>query len=164
MKSYLLTIITVSICIGIYNVISPQFRGFEKYSKMIGMLIVLCIIISPVKDFLNFFDDEGLEDIKDGIVNRGDDEESEYDKIFNDYLASYSIEEVKDAIEEGLLEKFQIPNDECEVSISTEYIDGKLTVSYVQILLSGKSIFKNPYTIEDYFSKLLGCTCSVLIK
>lgn len=163
MKSYLLTIITVSICIGIYNVISPQFRGFEKYSKMIGMLIVLCIIISPVKNFLSFFDDEALEDMKDEIINR-DDEENEYDKIFNDYLASYSIEELKSTIEERLFDNYQIPSDECEITISTEHLDGELTLSHIQILLSGKSIFKNPYTIEDYFSKLLGCTCSVLIK
>ena len=164
MKSYLITIITVSICIGIYNIISPVFHGLEKYSKIIGMLVVLCVIISPVKDLMNTFDEEWLQNIKDSIVDSDYTEKGEYDEMFTDYLSSFSLEELKKEIENILLEAFEIPNDECEISISTESKNGKLAVSRVQILLSGKSIFKNPYSIEEYFEKLLNCTCQVLIK
>ena len=63
-----------------------------------------------------------------------------------------------------MLEKFEIQNNECEITVATENKNGKLVLSEVQILLSGKSIFKNPYTIEEYFETLLNCTCQVLIK
>ena len=86
MKSYLITIITVSICIGIYNIISPVFHGLEKYSKIIGMLVVLCVIISPVKDLMNTFDEEWLQNIKDSIVDSDYTEKGEYDEMFTDYL------------------------------------------------------------------------------
>ena len=164
MKNYLIIIITVSICVGIYNIMVPQFHGIEKYSKMIGMLIVLCVIISPIKNFLTIFDEEGLEDIKDQLINEDKNEQNEYNEIFNDYLASFSVDELRRAIEDILLDKFGIPKNECDVSISTQYKDGKLQASNIQILLSGKSIFKNPYTIEEYFQTLLECTCTVLIK
>lgn len=164
MKSYLITIITVSICIGIYNIISPGLGGIEKYSKMIGMLIVLCVIISPVKELINIFDEEGLEDIKDSLISPGNDEYGGYDEIFKDYLNSFSLEELKKEIENILLKEFEIPGDECDISISTEYRNDNLAPSKLQILLSGKSIFKNPYSIEEYFEKLLECDTYVLIK
>ena len=164
MKNYLIIIITVSICVGIYNIIAPQFHGIEKYSKMIGMLIVLCVIISPIKEFLNIFDEDGLENIKDNLISQDNDEENEYNEIFNDYLTSFSVDELRRGIENILLDKFEIPQNECDVTISTEYNNNKLQVSNIQILLSGKSMFKNPYTIEEYFKTLLGCTCTVLIK
>ena len=164
MKNHLIIIITVSICIGIYNVISPKFNGFEKYSKMIGILIVLLVIISPVKDFLNMFNEDSLENIKDSLIDEGNNDGNKYDEIFHDYLSSFSVDELKMEIKNILKQKFEIPNDECDVSISTEYKNDQLSISHIQILLSGKSIFKNPYTIEEYFTNLLGCTCSVLIK
>ena len=164
MKNYLIIIITVSICIGIYNVISPKFNGFEKYSKMIGIIVVLLVIISPVKDFLSMFDEDSLENIKDSLIEEGNNNGNKYDEIFHDYLSLFSVDELKVEIKNILKDNFEIPNNECDVSISTEYINGQLSLSHIQILLSGKSIFKNPYTIEEYFINLLGCTCSVLIK
>ena len=164
MKNYLITIITVSICIGIFNVISPSLKGIEKYSKMIGMLVVLLVIISPIKEFLNIFGEDSLNEIKDNLINSGDDNQNQYDEIFSDYLASFSVDELKNAIKDILHDKFSIPENECEVSITTEYREGKLCPTHIQILLSGKSIFKNPYEIEEYFATLLECSCSVLIK
>lgn len=164
MKNYLMTVITVSLCVGVYNVISPGFKGIEKYSKMIGMLVVLCVIISPIKSIMNTFDDEWLENVKDGLANNDYNGSGEYDEIFRNYLTTYSIDELKNEIGDLLLEKFEIPGDECEITVTTENKNDNLAVGKVQILLSGKSIFKNPYSIEEYFANLLNCDCQVLIK
>lgn len=164
MKSYLITIITVSICVGIYYVISPSFGGIEKYSKMIGMLIVFCVIISPIKELLNIFEETEFDDFRDSIINSENDTQGKYDEMFENYLSSFSIEEIKREIKNMLLEQFEIPNDECEISVFSEQKESALTLSKVQILLSGKSIFKNPYTIEEYFENRLNCICEVLIK
>lgn len=164
MKNYLITVITVSICIGLYNIISPQFHGLEKYSKMIGMLVVLCVIISPLKEIVNTFDEDGLQDVKDNILNSEDKTSNEYDEIFENYLNSFSIEEIKREIKEIMSEKFDIPKDECEITVFTNTENEQLKISSLQILLLGKSVFKNPYTIEEYFENLLNCTCQVLIK
>lgn len=164
MSTYLITVITVSICVGVCNIISPHLTSISKYSKMIGMLVVLCVIISPLKEVMNIFNENGFEGIKDDLLNFDEDDQSKYDEIFKDYLNSFSAEEVKTAMENILLEEFEIPSDECDISIYTEYREGKLCPSDVQILLSGKSIFKNPYIIEEHFEKLLGCSTRVLIK
>ena len=164
MKNYLITVITISICIGVYHIISPHFRGIEKYSKIIGMLVVLCVVISPIKELAKAFDENGLQDLKDNILNTDDEIPNEYDEIFKEYLSAFSIEEIKREIKEIMAQEFDIPKEECEINVFTEKENEKLKISEVQILLSGKSIFKNPYTIEEYFENLLGCTCLVLIK
>ena len=156
-------IIITSICVGIYNIISPQFHGIEKYSKMIGMLVVVCVMVSPLKMLLNSFDKNGFENIQNSILGSEQTNKEEYDEIFNDYLNRFSIDEIKQEIKEILYENYEIPAQECEISVFTKF-DEKLQLSSIQILLSGKSIFKNPYVIEEHFKELLGCTCQVLIK
>ena len=163
MKNYLIMIIITSICVGIYNIISPQFHGIEKYSKMIGMLVVVCVMISPLNMLLNSFDKNGFENIQNSILGSEQTNKEEYDEIFNDYLNRFSIDEIKQEIKEILYENYEIPAQECEISVFTKF-DEKLQLSSIQILLSGKSIFKNPYVIEEHFKELLGCTCQVLIK
>ena len=163
MKNYLIMIIITSICVGIYNIISPQFHGIEKYSKMIGMLVVVCVMVSPLKMLLNSFDKNGFENIQNSILGSEQTNKEEYDEIFNDYLNRFSIDEIKQEIKEILYENYEIPAQECEISVFTKF-DEKLQLSSIQILLSGKSIFKNPYVIEEHFKELLGCTCQVLIK
>ena len=164
MDNYLITVVTVCICVGIYNVIAPNSNGLEKYSKMIGMLVVLCVIISPIKELINTFDEDNLQSIKDSLINPDNAEENEYDQIFDDYLSSFSIEEVKKEMKNILSKEFDIPDNECDIKLSTEICNDELVLSKAQILLTGKSIFKNPYSIEEYFSKLLQCSCEVLIK
>lgn len=164
MKNYLITVITISICVGIYNVISPNFRGVEKYSRVIGMLVVLCVIITPLKNFMNAFDEGELDNIKNSIIDTENGEIGEYDEIFKNYLNSFSVEELKGEIRNILLREFEIPPDDCEITVFTNNQEGSLQASHLQILLSGKSIFKNPYTIEEYFENLLKCNCQVLIK
>lgn len=163
MKNYLIMIIITSICVGIYNIISPQFHGIEKYSKMIGMLVVVCVMVSPLKMLLNSFDKNGFENIQNSILGSDHTSKEEYNEIFNDYLNRFSIDEIKQEIKEILYENYEIPAQECEISVFTKF-DEKLQLSSIQILLSGKSIFKNPYVIEEHFKELLGCTCQVLIK
>ena len=164
MKNYLITVITVAICVGIYNIISPGLHGIEKYSKMIGMLVLLCVIVSPIREVINTFDENGFDNIKESILDSNNESENEYSEIFKEYLNSYSVEKVKKEVCDILFEKYEIPDEECEVKIYTQYQEGNLIISNMQIVLSGKSIFKNPYVIEEYFETLLSCSCEVLIK
>ena len=164
MNKYLISIITVSICIGIYNIIAPQFHAIEKYTKVIGMLVVLCTIISPVKELIKVFEENGFENIKESIGDYDNGEYDEYNEIFKEYLNSFSIEEIRNDIYYVLDEKFEISNNDSEIEIFTDFVDGNLTISKIQILLKGKAIFKNPYQIEEYFSNQLSCDCQVLIK
>ena len=164
MKNYLLTIILVSICIGLADVISPLENGINKYTKTIGVLIILCVIISPISKVIQNIDENFFDKIRDDLSINDNDTQNKYGDIFINYLNNFSISEINTQIKNILNQQFTIPNEECEVIIISEEAGEKLSISKIQILLSGKSVFKNPYQIENYFSNLLKCECIVLIK
>ena len=164
MKNYLLTIILVSICIGLADVISPLENGINKYTKTIGVLIILCVIISPISKVIQNIDENFFDKIRDDLSINDNDTQNKYEDIFINYLNNFSISEINAQIKNILNQQFTIPNEECEVIIISEEAGEKLSISKIQILLSGKSVFKNPYQIENYFSNLLKCECMVLIK
>ena len=164
MGQYLTSIIIVSIIIGIIELIAPRYGNLDKYVKMICTLIMLLVIISPVLEMINGFDMDLIDEIKDKIDLPSDEKADEYNEILKEYIKNHSIGELKLEIKSILDKEFKIPSEECDVEIFTQTLEGNASVSKVQILLSGKSVFKNPYNIEDYISSLLGCGCQVLIK
>ncbi len=163
MNEYVITVLITSISIGIYNILAPKHKGLNNGLKMLGMLILLLVIISPLFDALASFDSDFFDDLKDDLIS---DEEikNEYNDLLIKYLQENSVDELSTYIEEILNKEFDIPEEESEINVVTEINNDKISLSKIQILLSGKSIFKNPYTIENYFADLLKCECNVLIK
>lgn len=164
MGKYLTSIIVVSIIIGIIQLIAPSHANLDKYIKMICTLVMLLVIISPILEIINDFDMDLLDEIKDKIELPSEDKDNEYNEILKEYIKNHSISELKLEIKSILDKEFEIPSEECDIQLFTQTTQGKAVLSEVQILLSDRSIFKNPYKIEEYISSLLGCTCRVLIK
>ena len=160
MKNYLLTVILASVSIGLCEIILPSKNGIAKYVKLIGMLVILCAVVSPIGDMLNSFDTGFLNSIKekiDGMENQ----EQEYEKILYDALEKFSLSDAQKIIRESVCKKFDISDNECEVLITINNVN---KINEIKILLSGKSIFKNPYEIEAYVRNTYSCECLVLIK
>lgn len=164
MKEYLISVIWVSIIVGICELLSPHSEGIKKSIKAIGALCILCVVIGPIVSLTNLTADLG-ENIKNEILEGQDkDLYREYEELLENYLTGFSEDAVKSTISQLLNEKFSIPAEESDVIIFTEIKNDVLTPVKLQILLTGGSIFKNPYDIEEYFSKLIGCKCEVLIN
>lgn len=162
MKSYLLSIIWISVIVGITELISPHLNRFQKYTKMIGALCVLCVVITPFLNLKNVYADfdrlkESLTEGKDPALYE------EYNEILNKYLNEFSADKAQEEINNMLKEKFGIPPSEAEVILLTDIQDGEIKLTGIQIWLSGNSIFNNPYNIESHFEELFNCTCEVLI-
>ncbi len=164
MKEFLHSIIIAAITISLFNQLLPIGRGFEKYARFVGMLVLATLILSPVINMIKGFDEYFFIDIRDDIADIENGGNNEYSELLNGYLTEYSTEQFKLEIKEILLNNYGIPGEECEILIDTKIDSGQLRVDKMQILLSGRSIFKNPYEIEYYFTELVGCECSVLIK
>jgi len=158
------SIIIVAITISLFNQLLPVGRGFEKYARFVGMLVLATLVLSPVINMIKGFDEDFFIDIRDDIADIENGGNNEYSELLNGYLTEYSTEQFKLGIKEILLNNYGIPEEECEILIDTKIDSGQLRVDKMQILLSGRSIFKNPYDIEHYITELVGCECSVLIK
>lgn len=164
MRGYLLGVVIVSMIMGIFEIIAPKHGGIEKYTKTIGLLCILCVAVAPFKEILGNINDNFFGSLKEEILDGAEDNRNGYNEILKEYLNDFSQNEFIAQIKEILNEQFAIPAEECEIDITTSTESGNLKVDSMQILLSGRSVFKNPYTIEEYFNKLLDCECQVLIK
>ncbi len=165
MKEYLSSIIIISIAICIFELLAPNNENFIKYIRLIGALCIICVIISPLNLIQENLANNFLDDLKDKLTeNSKEDLGDEYTNILNEYLNNHSIEAYNNQIKELLTNNFDIPNNECEVNTYTNFTNEKLTITEIQILLRGNSIFKNPYEIEEFITKICGVKCKVLIK
>ena len=162
MKSYLVTIIIVSVGMSLFEMLAPTHNGIERYIRSISLLVILVFSIYPIIDLIKDIDLSALDELKEEIII--DQSSENYQEILSQYLNSYSIDKLKDTIKETLDKKFNIPNNECEIKVNTEISDGQIILTKVTVLLMGRSIFQNPYNIENYLKELLGCESIVLIK
>ena len=110
MKNYLLTIILVSICISIADIISPLEKGINKYTKTIGVLIILCVIISPISKVIQNIDESFFDKLLDDLSINDDDTQNKYEDILISYLNNFSISEINAQIKNILNQEFTIPN------------------------------------------------------
>lgn len=164
MDKYLVSVILVSISVGLCDVLLPEHNDIERLVKFIGVLVILVVIVSPIGKLIQSFDEKILYDIKENIIGLQDDIINDYNERLNQYLNEYSIDLVEQEIKIALEERYNIPNDECSVTVKTMFEDEQMGILNIQILLSGASIFKNPYDIEKYISDLWNVECEVLIK
>ena len=141
-------------------------QDFLQYMKLVLSLCVVCVLIGPFVSIVNTLyglSNGDLPNIGD-LVQGG--EYEDYDKIMSDTILAAGRENVRRGISQVLREKFGIPYEECEVSADIVYDDEneEFSVNKVTLVLSGASIWRDPYEIEEYIEKLLGCECVTAIK
>ena len=164
MKDEILSIIVISIAMGILEIIIPSNNSLQRYVKILGGLCIIVIISMGAIKTINKIDIDFLDELKNQLTDNNASEKENYEDILHNYLTDFSEVELKKQIKEILYEKFGVLKDESSIKIFTSLNKGNLKLEKIQILLSGKSIFNNPYTIEDYFIKLMSCKCEVLIN
>ena len=164
MSKYLLSVILSSISIGLCDILVPKHNGIDKLVKFIGMLIILIVSITPVMETIAEIDEGVFEGIKNNLSVKQESYLDEYNGILEEYLKNYSLDEIQEYIKEILKEKYSIPGGECTVQIDTVQLDSELSITNIRILLSGNSIFKNPYKIESDISSIFNSECQVLIN
>lgn len=163
MNEYLKAIIVISVVSGIFEILSPNSSGIGKYTRMICLLCILCVVITPIKSLFENFNSGFLDDLKEELIDREEDQEN-YEELLKDYLNKHSASELKDYLKSQIEKRFEIPYDECNIILHTEKQNEGIEVIRIDVILSGKSIFKNPYEIEEYISEQLNCECIVTIK
>ncbi|MBQ9079790.1 MAG: stage III sporulation protein AF [Clostridia bacterium] len=162
MREYLMNVIGASLLVGVISILAPEGEGggLRRYVSFIGALCVLALLISPLGELISYLG--GLsEDSFDALTGESEAREN-YENRYNEYLLSLGKENVAVGVIQLLEERFDIPSDECHVKVSAEERDGELYIENVTVILSGKSLFRNPYEIEKYISELLGCECTVI--
>lgn len=162
LKGYLMSLILVSVVASVVDMLSPNNGGIKKNLKLVVSLVALVLLLSP---FTKFFSYIASADSAEEFIDFLGVESAEYDAYANNtknYIISGSVEQIKLGIKQQLLLKFSIPSDECEIFISVIQTESGPIIDLVHAKLSGKSMWKDPVEIENYFSELLDCKFKVI--
>ena len=109
--------------------------------------------------FLAVLPDRLLDGLSD--ITGEETAQSSYQSILEGEIRETVRDELEKAIRKDLAERFSVEN--CDVGIALVSLEGVLSVERIVITLTGNDIFKNPHTIEEYFSELLDCECLAVI-
>ena len=164
MKGYIFSLLGAAIIAGIAEVVVPagEGGGLKKQIRAVSSLIILCVIIAPAGKRIDF-DFDSIADAIFGDFEEGGDYQK-YEDIMKDGLTAAGLKNIESGLAVLLSDRFGVPEGECEVRAFAEGGGDDAYLSKVVIELSGGSIFKNPYEIEDYVSELLDCECAVTIS
>ena len=163
-KNYLFSIMLVSVAAGAAEILAPEGEGggLKKHVRLLVSLIVLAVLIAPVSGLLgyisNFDNYRGLF----GAGHPGEGDFSAQAENTRQRILERGESEVAAGVTALLYDRFGIPGEEAKVVPELATGDAGIEVKKLTIVLYGRSVWKNPYEIEDYFVRLLGCPCEVI--
>ena len=170
MKEYLISVLIVSVCIGVFGMLNESFNGSSQRSlRLVGSLCVVSVIIWPISPLLS--GDGAIKDALSGIrediknifqVQENDYNKEELEVMYRDNFAGLTEDAISNQLETLLCDKYLLEPQNISVTVNTVYLeDGSLQLVGAVVTLKNEAIWENPYHIEKYVTGLLGCECSV---
>ncbi len=159
MREYLMSVIGAALLVGVIGMMVPTSagEGLKRYVGLLGSLCVLCILIAPAAEVLEALSGLSRGRLPEWLEKSGE----EYSQKYSDFLLSVGKENIEEGIVALLGEQFGIPESEVSVTAEVRERDRELEVVRVTVVLTGRSVLRDPYAIEAYISSLLGCECIV---
>lgn len=158
-KEYFLCVMSAAVAAGIIGMLAPEGSGVGKYVKFAVSLCVLLSVLAPLRpaiEYLYALSETDAEMMIDESIEK-------YTDSTNKLIIEQNVNVVINTIKQKLLEKFDIPAHECEVSVDTKEESGEVSVSKITVVLSGYSMWKDPKEISSFVSELCGCECEVIL-
>ena len=160
MRQYVMNVVGVAILAGVIDQLLPEKGRLRGQVRLLCGLCLLLVMIAPIGRALAALPDlfeNGMAAIEDA-----NGETAEYDRILEGTVKEAVRQELAAALAERLEKEFGVNAETVRIGISFE--EGEpLRLKKVLVTLTGKDIFRNPYTIEESLSSLLGCECVVVI-
>lgn len=169
MNGYVYSVVCVAAACGIVCIVSPEGvrSGIKKHLKLVCSLCLLSVLISPIAELMDGMShiiDGGGESIF-GEVDKTELRES-YESIYDKYIDGGYGDNVGQAAKEMLYEKFGIPEEECRIQVefADKNGDGVREPFRMVVILSGRSMFREPESIRSFLTESFDCQCECAIE
>ena len=169
MKNYMYSLISFSFAFGILLALAPDGvrKGLKNHVKLIGVLSLLCILISPATTFI-----ESLGHLVSGDASiifgelRKEELYDKYEEIYESCLDGSYGENVGAAVKDSLFARFGIKKENCRVltELSDSDGDGVRTPEKITVILSGEDRFRDPEKIMEFVWEIFGCESTVALE
>ena len=163
MKEYLLALLAASLCAMLIGFLTPSGSGggLSGHVKLLLSLFLVCVLVTPLGEAAN-----EIRDWLSGDFPFFDTEEKEenYREQLENSLTDASKGYFIQMLTQTLREKFSLEDGTVRCMVEWSHDSNEPTPARVTVLLSGKSIWKDPHAIKDYTEDLLQCECIVAIE
>ena len=156
MGGFILTALSVALLSGVIGLLTPE-GNTKKYVRLVGALCILGALASPIVAFIT----EG-EDGLDLLFPSVGEESGDYGEIYESAIADGMSENAEDVVKNMLVSRFDLSEENIEVSLSVERQGGKYTVTSATVTLKSSLIFADPREISEYINGELDCPCTVV--
>lgn len=156
MRTYLSTLLGVSVVSAVVRAISPE-GAMKKYIEVFCSICVISALISPVAAYISELD--GIEDILDFEVEY---ESSNYDEIYNEYLLDTNTADACRALENELSTLLGTDTESIKVSLDVSREGDEVSVNCVNVTLGVGAIAADPEQIKNYVQERVGCECQII--
>ena len=155
MKSYLLSILAMSLLASVCLLLLPEKAALKKGLSFLSALLLLSLLLSPLMGVAG-----ELSEFFSGDLFSAEIWEEEYRKESDAALSGYSKDYLEALVKERLMEHFSLREGDLRVAISFDGGEPK----QVLLLLSGKAIWQDSARLESFVEALLGIPCSSALE
>ena len=167
MKEYVYSIVCLAAAGGLACLLSPEGSGggLKKHVKLISSVCLLCVLVSPLTGIMADLSD-WLSGISAEEIVGSEELESSYEKSYFDNLRSIYGDDLEGAVCHFLKQELGIPEDECRaiVELGNEGGEDAYAPRRITVVLSGRSILRDPSMVKRVVSKAFECECLCAIE
>ncbi len=159
MNGYIYTILVVAIIGGIVNsIVSESYGSLKKHINYVVGLICVISLIAPLSSLIKNSGElkESISGFFDNVVNE------EYLDSSNSLIVNTGVDKVCLGIKSTVIDKFGFDENDVIVTLetNTQNIDS-ITITKINIVLTGKASWTDVKNVKDYIENLVGVRADV---
>lgn len=162
MKTYIISILTVSVISGIICSFLPHKNGgLKKHLNFIVGLICAIILISPIVKIAKntVFLKEGIDSILESMNISSSIKDS------NQVIIDTSIEKIENGIKSTVISKFKLKDSDVYVSLAVDKSDIEaIEITKIIITLQNEASWYSDDKIKDFVEELTECPVEIIKK
>ncbi len=149
LRSTFYSISIISVAVGLIEVFSSN-GSLKKHTKFIVSLVVICALLTPVKNLFDTFNSGRFDSFFDGFKVEDSTADSSYSKTF------------EISISQKISDYFSIPVSSFDTEVRFETIDKEKMITDIRVNITDQKYFYLCEKIEAYLKSTFGCNVSVV--
>lgn len=161
MKEYFVGVMSVVMLGGLIISLFPE-GGEKKYLRLLCAIASLSCMIMPLTDIVS--DGSELDEELEGLFGYVGGEPMDYDEIYNNSLASASVENAEIYLKNLIISELGADFNSFDVRIISKIESDKFYIESVEVTIYPSGMLIDPHRVKKTVSELLGCDCVIFYE